>query len=81
MKKGSKLYLEGSLQTRKWVDKEGKDRYSTEVVLQNFNGTLVMLDGKKDSHQTATDEAYAQVASKLESVATGALPDEDQIPF
>jgi single-strand DNA-binding protein len=44
LKKGSKVYLEGSLQTRKWQDKDGQDKYSTEIVLQNFNSTLVMLD-------------------------------------
>lgn len=47
LKKGSKVYLEGQLQTRKWQDKDGNDRYSTEVVLQNFNSTLVMLDGRQ----------------------------------
>ena len=46
LRKGSKVYIEGALQTRKWQDKDGKDRYSTEVVLQNFNSTLTMLDGK-----------------------------------
>ncbi len=46
LKKGSKVYVEGALQTRKWQDKEGKDRYSTEVVLQGFGGTLTMLDGR-----------------------------------
>src|SRR3954469_248535 len=46
LRKGSKVYLEGSLQTRKWTDKDGAEKYSTEVVLQNFNGTLVMLDSK-----------------------------------
>jgi single-strand DNA-binding protein len=46
LKKGAMVYLEGQLQTRKWQDKDGKDRYSTEVVLQNFNSTLTMLDGK-----------------------------------
>ena len=44
--KGSKLYIEGQLQTRKWQDQSGQDRYSTEVVLQGFNGTLHMLDGR-----------------------------------
>jgi single-strand DNA-binding protein len=44
LKKGSKVYLEGALQTRKWQDKDGQDRYSTEVVLQGFNSTLTMLD-------------------------------------
>ena len=48
VKKGSKVYIEGSLQTRKWQDNEGKDRWSTEVVLQNYNGVLTMLDGKPE---------------------------------
>lgn len=46
VKKGAKLYIEGALQTRKWQDQNGNDRYSTEVVLQNFNSTLTMLDGR-----------------------------------
>jgi single-strand DNA-binding protein len=44
LKKGSKVYLEGSLQTRKWQDQSGQDKYTTEVVLQNFNSQLTMLD-------------------------------------
>ena len=43
--KGSKVYIEGQLQTRKWQDQNGQDRYSTEIVLQGFNGALTMLDG------------------------------------
>ncbi len=46
LRKGSKVYVEGQLQTRKWQDQSGNDRYSTEVVLRGFNGTLVMLDGR-----------------------------------
>lgn len=49
VKKGSKVYIEGQLQTRKWQDNEGKDRWSTEVVLQNYNGVLTMLDGRNDN--------------------------------
>ncbi len=49
LKKGSKVYLEGQIQTRKWQDQSGQDRYSTEVVLQGFNSTLTMLDGRGDS--------------------------------
>ena len=45
LKKGSKVYIEGQLQTRKWQDQSGADRYSTEVVLQGFGSTLTMLDG------------------------------------
>ncbi len=44
VKKGSKLYIEGQLETRKWQDKDGQDRYTTEVVLRGFNSTLTMLD-------------------------------------
>lgn len=46
LRKGSKVYLEGQLQTRKWQDQSGQDRYSTEVVLQGFGSTLTMLDGR-----------------------------------
>jgi single-strand DNA-binding protein len=48
LRKGSKVYIEGQLQTRKWTDQSGADKYTTEVVLQNYNGTLVMLDGRGD---------------------------------
>jgi single-strand DNA-binding protein len=46
LKKGAKIYLEGQLQTRKWQDKDGNDKYSTEVVLQGFNSSLTMLDSR-----------------------------------
>ena len=46
LKKGSKVYIEGQLQTRKWQDQSGQDKYSTEIVLQGFGGTLTMLDGR-----------------------------------
>ncbi|MFN4277679.1 MAG: single-stranded DNA-binding protein [Ferrovibrio sp.] len=46
LKKGSKVYIEGSLQTRKWTDKDGAEKYTTEVVLQRFRGELTMLDGR-----------------------------------
>ena len=46
LRKGSKVFVEGQLQTRKWQDQSGSDRYSTEIVLRGFNGTLTMLDGR-----------------------------------
>jgi single-strand DNA-binding protein len=46
LRKGSKVYIEGQLQTRKWQDQSGQDKYSTEVVLQGYGGTLTMLDGR-----------------------------------
>ena len=49
LRKGAKVYVEGQLQTRKWQDQQGQDRYSTEVVLQNFNSNLTMLDGRGEN--------------------------------
>jgi single-strand DNA-binding protein len=51
VKKGSKIYIEGSLQTRKWTDQEGQEKYTTEIILQNFNSSLIMLGGAKSSNQ------------------------------
>jgi single-strand DNA-binding protein len=48
LRKGAKVYVEGQLQTRKWTDKDGAEKYSTEIVLQNFRGELTMLDGRND---------------------------------
>jgi len=48
LRKGSKVYLEGQLQTRKWTDQQGAEKYTTEVVLQNFKGELQMLDSRQD---------------------------------
>ncbi len=53
LKKGAKVYVEGQLQTRKWTDQSGQDKYSTEVVLQGFNGNLTMLDGRDSGGTTA----------------------------
>ena len=55
LRKGSKVYLEGQLQTRKWQDNDGKDRYSTEVVLQRFRGELVLLD-RRDGGSSGGDD-------------------------
>lgn len=55
LKKGDKVYIEGAIQTRKWTDKDGQDRYTTEIVLQKFNGALVLLGGKSGD-QAPTDE-------------------------
>lgn len=49
LRKGSKVYIEGQLQTRKWQDQSGADKYSTEIVLQGFNSNLTLLDGRNDS--------------------------------
>jgi single-strand DNA-binding protein len=54
LRKGSKVYLEGALQTRKWQDQSGADKYSTEVVLQGFNSNLTMLDGRGENGGEST---------------------------
>ncbi len=62
LRKGSKVYVEGALQTRKWTDQQGQDRYSTEVVLQRFRGELTMLDGARTgggAGEGGYDEGYA----------------------
>lgn len=74
--KGSKVYLEGQLQTRKWTDKDGQDRYSTEVVLAAFGGSLVMLSSPPDGGGARADAAQPPRAS----AAPAELMD-DEIPF
>lgn len=85
LKKGSKVYLEGSLQTRKWTDQAGVEKYSTEVVLQGFNSTLVMLDGPKDrqdSEPRQSERSGGDYAAASGGRAAPALPDfDDDVPF
>ena len=80
--KGSKVYVEGKLQTRKWQDKSGADRYTTEVVVSGFNGTLQMLDRRDDSSSSAPSE-NATVKDQTEPSITPVSKDEfeDDIPF
>jgi single-strand DNA-binding protein len=58
LRKGSKVYLEGALQTRKWTDNTGQDRFTTEVVLQRFRGELTMLDGARGGSGPAGDGGF-----------------------
>lgn len=60
VKKGSKIYVEGSLQTRKWTDQQGVEKYSTEIVLQQFGGQIVLLGGKSENseHNEAKQDGY-----------------------
>jgi single-strand DNA-binding protein len=61
LKKGSKVYLEGQLQTRKWADQSGNDRYTTEVVLQKFHGELILLDAKGGNTAPARESETGDV--------------------
>ena len=84
--KGSKVYVEGKLQTRKWQDQSGQDRYTTEVVISGFNGTLQMLDRRDDMNSsTPAEQSQPQSQSAPESAPaiTPVAPDEfeDDIPF
>ena len=80
--KGSKVYIEGKIQTRKWQDKEGNDRYTTEIVVSGFGGVLKMLDGKSDSNNepNGVQKTNNTPQAPIEPVPVG---DEfgDEIPF
>lgn len=79
LKKGSKIYVEGQMQTRKWTDQSGIEKYTTEIVLQNFGGTIVMLDGKKQESAPAQPEAYDRPAPMKKATIEEDL--NDDIPF
>jgi single-strand DNA-binding protein len=96
LKKGAKVYLEGQLQTRKWQDKDGHDKYSTEVVLQGFNSTLTMLDGARGgaggggdfgSEDSGSDFGSSSPAPRRQPATAGASAGgkrgdmDDEIPF
>jgi single-strand DNA-binding protein len=66
LKKGSKVYIEGKLETRKWTDKDNQERYTTEVVLRPYSGELIMLDGRKGDVDQA---AFAPEPEQHESAA------------
>jgi single-strand DNA-binding protein len=76
--KGSRLYIEGQLQTRKWKDADGSDRYSTEVVLQGFSAQLVLLDGKSDAEPVSKPEKASDKPAPGKWADT---PADDSIPF
>ncbi|MBF0382764.1 MAG: single-stranded DNA-binding protein [Magnetococcales bacterium] len=88
VKKGSKLYIEGQLQTRKWTDNQGQDRYTTEVVIQQFGGQMLMLDSRGQSdggyqQQAPSSQSYSQPQQAAAAPQQQApAPDfDDDIPF
>jgi single-strand DNA-binding protein len=89
LKKGAKVYLEGALQTRKWQDKDGNEKYTTEVVLQGFNSSLTMLDGRggggagaSDSSEQIGSSGPAAPRERKPAMAGGGRDDmDDEIPF
>src|SRR6266700_3338741 len=74
LRKGAKVYVEGQLQTRKWTDKDGAEKYSTEVVLQNFRGELTMLDGRNGGGEGGRGAGEAPASFQRDEM-------DDEIPF
>jgi single-strand DNA-binding protein len=82
VKKGSKVYIEGQLETRKWTDKDGNEKYTTEVVLRPYRGELTMLDGKSGggSSPSMSDDSGPSFGPSVGS--SGSAPElDDSIPF
>ena len=88
LRKGSKVYLEGQLQTRKWTDQSGNDRYTTEVVIQRFRGELVLLDsapgGGRGDYRDEDSSAFSGGGERSQSKPQPAAFDtdlDDDVPF
>ena len=83
LKKGSKVYIEGQLQTRKWQDQSGQDRYTTEVVLQRYRGELTMLDGRGSASGEEMPSAPEDPISEPTKPNDGKISSDldDEIPF
>lgn len=77
VKKGAKIYIEGSLQTRKWIDNAGQERYTTEVVLQGFNSTLILLDNKVSGTNNNNSSTFDE--KNIPNFNNNEL--DDEIPF
>lgn len=76
VKKGSTVYIEGQLQTRKWTDKDGVEKYSTEIIVGRFNGVLTMLGGKSEGGDTGGGYAKTEPAASF-----GSYDLNDDVPF
>lgn len=87
LKKGAKIYLSGSLQTRKWQDQSGADRYTTEIVLQKYQGELQMLDTRSQGDQQGNQQSGQSSAADYDKAQSGQKQSsyqddmDDKIPF
>ena len=88
MKKGSKIYVEGSLQTRKYTDPNGVDKYTTEIVLSAFKGELIMLDPRGENNGSnmsggfaSSDNSNASSGWDVTPLSNGTESFDDEIPF
>ncbi len=77
------MYVEGKLQTRKWQDQSGNDRYSTEIVLQGFQAQLVMLDGPANGQRDGAGRGGSGGSGSRSGISTGGFADDldDDVPF
>ena len=80
VKKGSKIYIEGELQTRKWSDQQGNDRYTTEVILQGYNSTLTLLDNRGNTNQSIENKSE-DISVEDNSEKSSDSNIDDDIPF
>ncbi len=82
LRKGAKVYIEGKLHTRKWQDKSGQDKYTTEVVVDSFSGTMKMLDSRNDGGGQSTQTINTRAGNKVAALASAPpVAYEDDIPF
>ena len=82
LKKGSKVYLEGQLETRKWQDNSGADRYSTEIVLRPYKGEITLIDNKGDNNFIKEPNTDTKINQTTETNTNLAAEDfDDEIPF
>ncbi|MBT5256477.1 MAG: single-stranded DNA-binding protein, partial [Alphaproteobacteria bacterium] len=89
LRKGSTVYIEGQLQTRKWTDQQGAEKYTTEIVLQRYRGEMTFIGGRSDSGQPPADDSMGGGFGGGGGVSTGTTPPpmagsdniDDDIPF
>mgnify|MGYP001295090272 FL=1 len=81
LKKGSKVYVEGQLQTRKFTDQSGQEKYTTEVVLGNYNGALTMLDSRGGMSSDSIQDMPSDVNQDINNSPAPDLDIDDEIPF
>ena len=81
LKKGAKVYIEGALQTRKWTDQSGAEKYTTEVVLGQYRGELTMLDGRSGGGASMDDAPAMASSGGRPALAKGGADLDDEIPF
>lgn len=77
VKKGSKLYVEGSLQTRKWSDQSGVEKYTTEIILQNYNSSIILLDNKNSNNHSDNEPTQ----TKADNINFNNSELDDEMPF